>query len=369
MAPLIRSSSQAFQNSAQTVTVTTPTGCVTGDVLVAFVLTDNVGASIAASESWDGNPRNGDGGGSQMVAAVFYTNLVSSPGANYTFTTTAAAGNISAVLIAVNPNGDTFDTVASSLTQALTTTTSTTTAVTGVADPSVLLCAFGADDTGRTVSTPPATMTSAQNVVPNSSYLATYTEVNPGTGSLTRTAVWNSSTDTIAVALLLDFTTITGPTITVQPSAQTKVLTNANTATFSVTATGTGTVDLTAEIETSAGSGTFTTLANGSDATWTGLTATGSASASATTVGTFTAKTQTGKKIRFKADDDNGTSYSNEVLLTLYTGPVVTTFPATNGSGVSTATLTCDYVTGTGEAIEVAIVLPDGRLSVTTTTT
>ncbi len=110
---------------------------------------------------------------------------------------------------------------------------------------------------------------------------------------------------------------VAGPTITVQPSAQTKVLTNANTATFSCTATGTGTVDLTAEIETSAGSGTFTTLANGSDATWTGLTATGSASASATTVGTFTAKTQTGKKIRFKADDDNGTSYSNEVLLTL----------------------------------------------------
>lgn len=155
---------------------------------------------------------------------------------------------------------------------------------------------------------------------------------------------------------------VTGPTITVQPTAQTKVLTNANTATFSVTATGTGSLSYDWELEDGVGSGVYANVANGNGATWTGQ-------AAASLVGTFTAKTLSGRRLRCNVTDDNGTTTTNAVALTLFDGPQVTTFPATDASGVSTATLTCDYVTGVGEAIEVAIVLPDGRVAVTVTTT
>lgn len=162
---------------------------------------------------------------------------------------------------------------------------------------------------------------------------------------------------------------VTGPTITTQPTAVTRVLTNSRTATFTVAATGTGTVSITAQIESGVGTGVYNTLADGSGATWTGLTASGSGSASTTLTGTLTAKTLSGRRVRCRVTDSNGTTDSNAVALTIFDGPQLTAFGPTNGSGVTTATLTCDYVTGTGEAIEVAVILPDGRLAVSTVTT
>jgi len=153
-----------------------------------------------------------------------------------------------------------------------------------------------------------------------------------------------------------------GPTITVQPVADTVILTNETTASFSVTATGTGSLSYDWELEDGVGSGVYANLANGNGATWTGQTA---SSCSAT----LTAKTLTGRRVRCNVTDDNGTTTTNAVALTIWDGPQVTTFPATNGSGVSTATLTSDYVTGVGEAIEVRIPLSDGDVAVTVTTT
>jgi len=164
------------------------------------------------------------------------------------------------------------------------------------------------------------------------------------------------------ITTLASFAGLSGPTITVQPTAQTKVLTNANTATFSVTATGTGSLSYDWELEDGVGSGVYANLANGSGATWTGQ-------ASASCSATLTAKTLSGRRVRCNVTDSNGTTTSTAVALTLFDGPQVTTFPATNGSGVSTATLTCDYVTGVGEAIEVRIPLSDGDVAVTVTTT
>tara|TARA_R110000868_G_scaffold112734_1_gene303287 strand:+ start:289 stop:1389 length:1101 start_codon:yes stop_codon:yes gene_type:complete len=156
---------------------------------------------------------------------------------------------------------------------------------------------------------------------------------------------------------------VTGPTINTQPTADTVILTNESTATFTVAATTSGgslTYDW--ELETSVGGGVYANLSDGSGATWTGQTA---ASCSAT----LTAKTLSGRRVRCNVTDSNGTTTSTAVALTIYDGPQLTTFGPTNGSGVSTATLTCDYVTGVGEAIEVRIPLSDGDVAVTVTTT
>jgi hypothetical protein len=152
------------------------------------------------------------------------------------------------------------------------------------------------------------------------------------------------------------------PTITVQPVADTVILSNETSASFSVTATGTGTLLYDWELEDGVGSGVYANLANGNGATWTGQ-------ASASCSATLTAKTLTGRRVRCNVTDDNGTTTSSAVALTIWDGPQLTTFPATDGDGESTATLTCDYVTGVGEAIEVRIPLSDGDVAVTVTTT
>lgn len=186
--------------------------------------------------------------------------------------------------------------------------------------------------------------------------------VSSGSGSRTMTATVSAASTGNKCLVLLSYAPQSGPTITVQPTAQTKVLTNANTATFSVTATGVDPLAYDWELETSVGGGSYSNLADGNGATWTGQ-------AASSCTGTFTTKALSGRRVRCNVTDPNGTTTSTAVALTLFDGPQVTTFPATNGSGVSTATLTCDYVTGVGEAIEVRIPLPDGDVAVTVTTT
>lgn len=155
--------------------------------------------------------------------------------------------------------------------------------------------------------------------------------------------------------------TALAPTVTVQPTAQTARVNgeSAATATFTSTATGTGTVDATTEIEDGVASGVYGTLANGSGATWSGLTGTGSGTATATPVGTFTAETLNGRRIRIKFDDDNGTTYSNAVALTVYTGPVLSTY---SGTGAGTIDLSGDEVLGTGYSYRVTVT-PTGYAS------
>jgi hypothetical protein len=192
---------------------------------------------------------------------------------------------------------------------------------------------------------------------------ADYDDATSGNVTVTSTISSTGATNrTTLAAVAVASATPSAPVITVQPVAQTKVLTNANTATFGITATGTGGLTYDWELENGVGSGVYADVADGNGATWTGRTTT-------SLVGTFTAKTLSGRRVRCNVTDSNGTTTSTAVALTLFDGPQVTTFPATNGSGVSTATLTSDYVTGVGEAIEVRIPLSDGDVAVTVTTT
>jgi len=176
------------------------------------------------------------------------------------------------------------------------------------------------------------------------------------------TAFTFTGTSNGSVGSIAAYREVLGPTITVQPVADTVILSNETSASFSVTATGTGTLLYDWELEDGVGSGVYANLANGSGATWTGQ-------ASASCSAALTAKTLTGRRVRCNVTDDNGTTTTNAVALTIWDGPQVTTFPATDGDGESTATLTSDYVTGVGEAIEVRIPLSDGDVAVTVTTT
>lgn len=195
------------------------------------------------------------------------------------------------------------------------------------------------------------------------SSLATASAVSAGTKTITTTSSDSSSgREQVLIGLAVPNGAV-GPTIDTQPTAQTIVLTNDTTASFTVAATSSGgSLSYDWELETGVASGVYANLADGNGATWTGQTA-------ATATATLTAKTLSGRRVRCNVTDDNGTTTTDAVALTIFDGPQVTTFPPTDGSFESTATLTCDYVCGVGEVIEVAIPLADGTVAVSTVTT
>jgi hypothetical protein len=184
------------------------------------------------------------------------------------------------------------------------------------------------------------------------SYAAADTDATMG-------ASWTGAAVGAIVGVVLEG--IVGPTITVQPTNDVGIISNGQSTVYTGTATGTTISAFTWEVDGSP-------IADGGiyDIATTGI---GTGSASSTLTITRTDKTGTPWDINFDVTDANGTTASNTVTDTWWTGPVLTTFPATDGSGESTATLTCDYVTGVGEAIEVRIPLSDGDVAVTVTTT
>lgn len=214
MAASIRSSSKAAVATAQAITITTPTGAASGDKLVAFVFADD------STEAWSPNA----GGvwtpvqdmtiaaGSIGTAAVYEAVLSGSPAASYQFD---LAGGVNkqchGILVCINPDGGTFGTTVSSEAQGISVTATSTAAVTGVAGDSVLVCSW-ASTNNRAVTTPPATMTEAQVSDGGASDLAVYTELAPGTGSLTRSLTWASLTSIINFAVLSPVSPA-GPTI------------------------------------------------------------------------------------------------------------------------------------------------------------
>jgi hypothetical protein len=103
---LIRSSSQAVNASTQTITVTTPSGATTGDRLYFFVVVDNTTPDIADDSGTLTALQLLEG---SFAYRIFRIALSGAPAANYSFTTTAVAGEMSAIAICINPNGDAFD--------------------------------------------------------------------------------------------------------------------------------------------------------------------------------------------------------------------------------------------------------------------
>jgi hypothetical protein len=160
-----------------------------------------------------------------------------------------------------------------------------------------------------------------------------------------------TGTDNNTLWAIAAYKEIPGPTISAQPTAQTARVNGdpTATATFSVTASGTGGLTYDWELETSVGGGSYSNLADGNGATWTGQ-------AAASCVGTFSATTLSGRRVRCNVTDSNGTTTTSAVTLTVLNGPVLSkTSGTTNGSGVDTLTLTSDdALTANGELLLVS---------------
>jgi len=139
---------------------------------------------------------------------------------------------------------------------------------------------------------------------------------------------------------------MSAPSITLQPASQTVVRTNAITATFTVTAVGTSPLSYQWQVDSGGG---FSPIIN--------------ATAPTLTLNNIN-KTLDQYEYRCVVTNDEGTAISNAAVLTVFNGPQITAFSPTNASGVTTATLTSDYPTGEGEAVEVAVILPNGRLPI-----
>jgi hypothetical protein len=148
----------------------------------------------------------------------------------------------------------------------------------------------------------------------------------------------------------VSLTPTVGPTITSQPTAQTARLNGdaTTTATFSVTATGTGGLTYDWELETTVGGGSYANLADGNGATWTGQ-------AAASCVGTFTATTLSGRRVRCNVTDSNGTTTTSAVTLTVLNGPTLSSTSGTVTNGTETFTvLSDDPLTANGEVLLVS---------------
>jgi hypothetical protein len=172
-----------------------------------------------------------------------------------------------------------------------------------------------------------------------------------------------SSTSTDKVLASMAWAPLAGPTIETQPGSQVGIISNGQSTVYTGTATGTTISAFTWEVDGTpiAGGGVYSIVTTGI----------GTGEASSTLTITRTDKTGTPFDINFDVTDANGTTASNTVTDTWWTGPVLTTFPATDGDGESTATLTSDFDTSAnpGTALEVRIPLPDGDVVITLTTT
>jgi hypothetical protein len=172
---------------------------------------------------------------------------------------------------------------------------------------------------------------------------------------------WSGGNQRFGLALAAFEEAVVGPTITVQPANDVGIISNGQSTVYTATATGTN-------VQAPTWSEDASPIADGGiyDIVTTGA---GTSSCTSTLTITRTVKTGTPFDIAANFEDDNGDTDTNTVTDTWWTGPSLTTFPATDGSGESQATLTSDYVTGVGEAIEVRIPLSDGDVAVTVTTT
>lgn len=153
--PIIIGHTTAYDSSASSIVVNTPTGTGANDFLIVF-LTSSTAASVFTSSGWSEVYGSGSFASSYARQTCLYRQLSSAPAANYTFSIDRSR-DITAVMIAIRPAGS----PASSGYKTFSTTSSTSHVA---PDPfpaltrsGLLLCGFGFDrsaTSGMTASTP-----------------------------------------------------------------------------------------------------------------------------------------------------------------------------------------------------------------------
>ena len=362
MALTIRDSTKAHNASTTSLACTTPTGTVSGDVIVACLGQDAAdGTGFTPPDgTWELIEAGRDTGPS-VWNAMYYKVLSASPAANYTFTFDGTANGFFVSLTTINPDGNTLAAVRSAISSTASGTSLATGAVTGAVDQTALICGWMADDS-TTVSVDPSGMTLEEFNNGASADYWTYSQVNPGTGSITKTLTVAATTQMVAIAALFDFS-VSGPVITVQPANDVGIISNGQSTVYTATATGTN-------VQAPTWSEDASPIADGGiyDIVTTGA---GTSSCSSTLTITRTVKTGTPFDIKAAFTDDNGSTDTTTVTDTWWTGPTSTTYAPTDGSGETTCTFDCDFITedNPGTAIEQRIPLADGDVVITLTTT
>lgn len=193
------STSSSYQGGTpREIAVTKPSGTVDGDMLIAIIADDATDGTAWASTGWTIVSDTDN----QHNCTVLYKEA-SSEGASWTFSSTGTASDISVVVAAYSKTGGSWDTT--DMTTNDTTNTglaaSITTSSTTCPASSILVAGY-TNDSGYTVSTPPASMTTAGGITGTSTAAYGYYE-SVGSGSYTRTLVWSSGDGTVAPSLCL----------------------------------------------------------------------------------------------------------------------------------------------------------------------
>jgi len=186
---LFRGSETASSGSATEITVAVPAGTQDGDAMIVCIGTARGTDSINDHGSWTKLQDRPGGTGNQVY--WFGRRTASSEPANYTFDGLAAAHDIVAQIVVLNPEGGTLAYDDHSEAFASSGTVSTTTSITGADATSALVCCFTVD-ASRTVSVAPTGMTQAEFDDPGAYLITSYYELDVGASAESRSITWSS---------------------------------------------------------------------------------------------------------------------------------------------------------------------------------
>lgn len=178
-------------------------GIEPGDMLVICVACDGSNTAVLANTEAVCEDEGSPAGGKSSMNSRLFSYLVPDPvPSTLTFTRDNDSAAASATMVAVRPSeGGVLSVQAVSIPDAANGTVHGI-EIEGIADPS-LLVVFGANDSAFSVVTPPDGMTAQDTNDGSSHALRTYTQVNPGTGTLEKDFEWSATEEMHTLALLV----------------------------------------------------------------------------------------------------------------------------------------------------------------------
>lgn len=207
MAATFRSANGNNTSTSGTITITTPTGTVDGDMMVVFL-----GADTRDGVDWDNPPDlnttnvfttlyEGEDGSTHSWCVAYYE-VSGTPAASYDFE--GINGNLAGVLLTFQKSGGTWVTPVAGTHASATNGVSanaTTSSLTANAGDAVA-CGFG-NDGGRTISSGPSGMFQTSEQVNGTYSMTGYYQDNIGAGAFTKTLTYSTSDDFSAMCVLL----------------------------------------------------------------------------------------------------------------------------------------------------------------------